>query len=89
MKKVKLCIAGLLLSGMSYGQCISNCKDSTEIANETLKWKIIHLIESVQYDIYYGYTNKNTGEYYINSLVALLPKNTDISSWCENCDEID
>ena len=74
MKKIKLSIVGLLLSGMCYGQCVSNYEDSTEVANETLKWKILNIIEYVQYDMYYGYITRSKGEFYIRELVSMLPK---------------
>ena len=84
MKKVKLCIAGLLLTGMSYGQCIDHHKDSTiVIIEERMRWKVLDLIESIKIDIYYGKTDKNSGNYYIKRLEAILPSN---DNWCKKCE---
>ena len=86
MKKIKLCIVGLLLSGVMYGNDTTSVSVDTRERGE-LKFQILNMIEGIQRDIYYGYIPRNQGNYYVNLLIDMLPK--PIDSWCENCDEID
>ena len=86
MKKIKLCIVGLLLSGVMYGNDTTSVSVDTRERGE-LKFQILNLIEDIQYDMYYGYITHNKGNYYVNLLLNMLPQ--PIDSWCENCDEID
>tara|TARA_R100001460_G_scaffold97433_1_gene140009 strand:+ start:295 stop:555 length:261 start_codon:yes stop_codon:yes gene_type:complete len=86
MKKIKLCVVGLLLSGVVYGNDTTSVSVDTKERGE-LKFQILNMIEDIQYDMYYGYIPHNQGNYYVNLLLSMLPK--PIDSWCENCDEID
>jgi hypothetical protein len=84
MKKIKLIVAGMLLTGMTYASDTTNV-DKRDRAE--LKFQILNMIEDIQYDMYYGYIPHNQGNYYVNLLLSMLPQ--PIDSWCQNCDEID
>ena len=88
MKKIKLCVATMLLACATY----ANTNDTTEPSVDKreraeLKFQILNMIEGIQRDMFYGYIPKNQGNYYVNLLVKMFPE--PIDSWCENCDEID
>jgi hypothetical protein len=84
MKKIKLIVAGMLLTGMTYASDTTNVN---KIDRAELKFQILNMIEDIQYDMYYGYITHNQGNYYVNLLLNMLPQ--PIDSWCQNCDEID
>ena len=68
MRKVKLCIAGLLLSGISFGQCTTN---PVEEECKILQYTIADLVDAVKMDIYYGKITKEVGGYYLSELNKL------------------
>ena len=68
MKKVKLCIAGLLLSGISYGQCTTNPVDEE---CKLIQYGAMHLIDSVREDVYYGRISKRVADYYLEELLRI------------------
>ena len=68
MRKVKLCIAGLLLSGISFGQCTTN---PVEEECKILQYTIADLVDAVKMDIYYGKITKEVGSYYLGELNKL------------------
>ena len=68
MKKVKLCIAGLLLSGVSYGQCTTN---PVEEECKTLQYTMVDLIDSIREDIFYGRISHEVGNYYLSEVNRL------------------
>ena len=94
MKKIKLTVATLLLSGICYGQ--------TQVKNDALTKKIAYvesvntiedMIEWMHSDIENEVIDKDYGEMYIENLTGLLSRLEDINAGyvfdCENCDEID
>ena len=93
MKKIKLTVATLLLSGICYGQ--------TQVKNDALTKKIAYIesvntiedmIEGMHSDIENEVIDKDYGEMYIENLTGLLSRLEDINAGyidCENCDEID
>ena len=88
MKKIKLCVATMLLACTTYANTSDTTKPSVDTEERgKLKFQILNMIEGIQRDMYYGYIPHNQGNYYVNLLVAMLPKPVD--SWCENCDELD
>ena len=88
MKKVKLCVATMLLACATYASTSDTTKVSVDKRERAeLKFQILHLIEDIQYDMYYGYITHNKGNYYVNLMLTMLPQQVD--SWCENCDELD
>ena len=88
MKKIKLCVATMLLACTTYANTSDTTKPSVDKRERAeLKFQIINMIEGIQRDMYYGYIPQNQGNYYVKLLVNMLPK--PIDSWCENCDEID
>jgi len=88
MKKIKLCVATMLLACTTYANTSDTTKQSVDKRERAeLKFQILNLIEDIQYDMYYGYITHNKGNYYVNLLLSMLPQ--PIDSWCENCDEID
>ena len=88
MKKVKLCIAGLLLSGISYSQCTHSYSDSIEMVGyqqsiktfKTIKYRIDDIIDAIRMDMFYGRITRENGMYYINEVLALKSKNEDLMS---------
>ena len=68
MKKVKLCIAGLLLSGISYGQCTTN---PIEEESKLVQYSAMHLIDSIREDVYYGRISKRVADYYLEELLRI------------------
>ena len=87
MKKIKLCVATMLLACTTYANT-NDTKPSVDTRERgELKFQILNMIEGIQRDMYYGYIPHNQGNYYVNLLVDMLPK--PIDSWCENCDELD
>ena len=88
MKKIKLCVAAMLLTCTTYANTSDTTKPSVDTEERgKLKFQILNMIEGIQRDMYYGYIPRNQGNYYVNLLIDMLPKPVD--SWCENCDEID
>ena len=88
MKKIKLCVATMLLACTTYANTSDTTKPSVDTEERgKLKFQILNMIEGIQRDMYYGYIPHNQGNYYVNLLVEMLPKPLD--SWCENCDELD
>ena len=88
MKKIKLCVATMLLACTTYANTSDTTKPSVDTEERgKLKFQILNMIEGIQRDMYYGYIPHNQGNYYVNLLVDMLPK--PIDSWCENCDELD
>ena len=88
MKKIKLCVATMLLACTTYANTSDTTKPSVDTEERgKLKFQILNMIEGIQRDMYYGYIPQNQGNYYVNLLVDMLPK--PIDSWCENCDELD
>ena len=88
MKKIKLCLATMLLACTTYANTSDTTKPSVDTEERgKLKFQILNMIEGIQRDMYYGYIPHNQGNYYVNLLVDMLPK--PIDSWCENCDELD
>ena len=91
MKKIKLCVAGLLLSGMSYGQsacCIKTAQDVYEYEGLTMdsyqenvkqfkaiEYRLMDLIDAVKMDMYYGRISQDNGKYYINEIAQLQYEN--------------
>tara|TARA_R100000353_G_scaffold48578_2_gene38621 strand:- start:464 stop:778 length:315 start_codon:yes stop_codon:yes gene_type:complete len=88
MKKIKLCVAGLLLSGMSYGQSVneygadyqlmSYC-DSVKVEHfnkfQEIEYRLMDLIDAVRMDMYYGRISQDNGAYYINEIAQLQYEN--------------
>ena len=68
MKKVKLCIAGLLLSGISYGQCTTN---PIEEECKTIQYTTMDLIDSIREDLFYGRISREVGNYYLGEINRL------------------
>ena len=83
MKKIKLCVAGLLLSGMSYSQCVSSYCDSISMVNysenvkqfKAIEYRLMDLIDAVKMDMYYGRISQDNGKYYINEITQLQYEN--------------
>ena len=86
MKKIKLCIAGLLLSGLSYGQCTHSYNDSIEAMSyqqsiktfKAIEYRIDDIIDAIRMDMFYGRITRENGMYYINEVLALKSKNEDL-----------
>ena len=74
MRKLKLLVAGLCLSGT----ICANSNDSTIVSKENLQkidYVLNDLLSAVRMDIYYGYLREERGNDYINQIVDLKLKN--------------
>ena len=74
MRKLKLLVAGLCLSGA----ICANSNDSTIVSKENLQkidYVLNDLLSAVRMDIYYGYLREERGNDYINQIVDLKLKN--------------
>tara|TARA_R100000329_G_scaffold80304_1_gene68695 strand:- start:54 stop:392 length:339 start_codon:yes stop_codon:yes gene_type:complete len=88
MKKVKLCVAALLLGGFSYGQSTSNTTNNNytisslyEETNEHFKaveFMVDDVVDAIRMDMYYGHLERQRGEYYIKMIISVKSKNRDI-----------
>ena len=91
MKKIKITVAALLLSGMSYAQCTSktdlfcSCDSLTieQISNiayiESVN-TIEDMIEWMRWDIKTGEVEPEVGQSYVESLMSLLSRLEDINA---------
>ena len=81
MKKAKLCVAALLIAGMSYGQSyndsINNYKHNTE-QFKAVEFMVEDLIDAIRMDMFYGHLERQRGEYYINMKLKVKSVNRDI-----------
>ena len=97
MKKVKITVAALLLSGMSYAQQVANDSITKKVAYIESVNTIEDMIEWMRWDIKTGAVEPEVGQSYVESLMSLLSRLEDINAGfitqpferCENCDEID
>ena len=74
MKKLKLLVAGLCLSGA----ICANSNDSTTVSKEKLQqidYVLNDLISAVRMDMHYGYLREERGNDYINQIVDLKIRN--------------
>jgi len=85
MKKVKLCVAALLIGGYSYGQCVI---DSVSIMKEqdqkyekaveefkAIEFQIEDIVDAIRMDMYYGHLENQRGNYYIAEIMKVRMKN--------------
>ena len=88
MKKMKLCVAALLLGGFSYGQSTSNTANNNymysnlyEETNEQFKaveFMVEDVIDAIRMDMFYGHLERQRGEYYIKMIMSVKSTNRDI-----------
>ena len=87
MKKVKLCVAALLLGGFSYGQEIKECcvktaqsvYDYEGLVIEQVKLKSVHYLleelnDAIRMDLYYNRIDEQLGAYYLEQILILQYK---------------
>jgi hypothetical protein len=93
MKKIKITVAALLLSGMSYAQQVANNSVTKKIAYIESVNTIEDMIEWMRSDIDNEVIDQEIGELYVQNMIDLLSRLEDINAGyifnCENCDEID
>jgi hypothetical protein len=98
MKKVKITVAALLISSISYSQRILNDSITKKIAYIESVNTVEDMIEWMRWDIKTGAVEPEVGQSYVESLMSLLSRLEDINAGyisepfardCENCDEID
>jgi|TARA_R100000084_G_scaffold40891_1_gene16738 hypothetical protein len=85
MKRVKLCVAALLIGSFSYGQCTSGQVDNQLMQQQmyeeamkefnTLNWLIEDVIDAIRMDMHYGHLERQRGNYYINEIAAVQLRN--------------
>ena len=91
MKKVKITVAALLLSGMSYAQCFSNtdlfcsCDSLTHKQIANIAWiesvnSIEDMVEWMRWDIKNDEIRAEIGQSYVESLMSLLSRLEDINA---------
>ena len=88
MKKMKLCVAALLLGGFSYGQCTSNNTNNnymqSNLYEETnkqfkaIEFMVEDVIDAIRMDMFYGHLERQRGEYYIKMIMSVKSTNRDI-----------
>ena len=75
MNKIKISIAALLISGASYGQCISNYAEEYVLLTKERKLDITIQLDSMvvylKQDVKSGVLARKEGRYYINQLKEL------------------
>ena len=80
MKKVKLCVAALLIGGYSYGQCTSGDNWIKEQDNKyenaveefkSIEYQIEDIVDAIRMDMYYGHLTQDKGNYYINEVMTV------------------
>ena len=74
MRKLKLLVAGLCLSGA----ICANSSDSTTVSKENLQqidYILDDLLSAVRMDMHYGYLREERGNDYINQIIELMIKN--------------
>ena len=90
MKKMKLCVAALLLGGYSYGQ-VNLSEYSHDVMNnklyqETTKqfqavdYMVQEVIDAIRMDMYYGHLENQRGNFYINIILNIKNENNYIMS---------
>ena len=86
MKKIKLSVVGLMLSGLSYSQCTNSKQDSIILHKyqknvkmfKEIKYRIDDIIDAIRMDIFYGRITQENGMYYIKEVSVLKSKNEDL-----------
>ena len=88
MRKIKICVATLLMSGFSYGQSTEfnkqNYDKQTQLFEEavkefrTMNYLIEEIVDNLRKDIYYGKIMHEQGNYYINEVMIVRQKNQEI-----------
>tara|TARA_R100001463_G_scaffold9689_1_gene28999 strand:- start:204 stop:521 length:318 start_codon:yes stop_codon:yes gene_type:complete len=105
MKKIKLCVAALLIAVNSYSENGYNVPPDISIIQE-INNRIHEIVDAIRMDMFYGRITQDNGMYYINEVMTIKKRNEDLISElsnkkqvaqedyidsidCENCDEID
>lgn len=97
MKKIKITVASLLLSGICYAQQVPSDAQTRKIAYIESVNTIEDMIEWMRADVKTGAVRAEVGQSYVENLMSLLSRLEDINAGfitkpfeqCENCDEID
>ena len=80
MKKITISVAALAIAISSYGQCSHN-DYYQEISNQELEaynsihYKIEDLVDAIRMDMYYGYLERQRGDYYIAEIMRVSVHN--------------
>ena len=80
MKKVTMSVAALAIAISSYGQC-NHGDYYQQISNQELEtYNSIHyhiedLVDAIRMDMYYGYLERQRGEYYIAEIMRVSTRN--------------
>ena len=88
MRKIKICVATLLMSGFSYGQSTEFSKQyydkQTQLFEEsvkefkTLNYMIEDIVDALRMDMYYGRIMHEQGNYYINEVMVVRQRNKEL-----------
>ena len=87
MKKVKLCIATLLISGFSYSQCPSG-QDFHQFPDQkyedamkefkAIEYMVEDIVDAIRMDMYYGHLENQRGNYYIAQILDVKLRNQQV-----------
>ena len=88
MRKIKICVATLLLGGFSYGQSTDykqlKFDKQTQLFEESVKefqklnFLIEEIIENLRKDMHYGKINTSKGHYYLNEIILVKQRNREL-----------
>ena len=87
MKRVKLCVAALLIGSFSYGQCTNELQFVSEQDQKyeeamkefkAIEYMVEDIVDAIRMDMYYGHLERQRGEYYIKIIMSVKSKNRDI-----------
>jgi|TARA_R100000908_G_scaffold30901_2_gene13954 hypothetical protein len=89
MRKIKICVATLLLGGFCYGQNVDAYKKQvfdrqTELFEESVKefqqlnFLIEDIVDNLRKDMHYGHITINVGNYYLNEIIIVKRKNREL-----------
>jgi len=83
MKKVTMSVAALAIATMSYGQCnhgdYYNQLSHQEIGiYNDIHYSLEELIDAIRMDMFYGYLERQRGDYYINEVIKARNKNKEL-----------
>tara|TARA_R100000231_G_scaffold134192_1_gene107548 strand:- start:124 stop:462 length:339 start_codon:yes stop_codon:yes gene_type:complete len=88
MRKIKICVATLLLGGFSYGQSTDykqlKFDKQTQLFEEAVKefqqlnFLIEDIVDNLRKDMYYGKITVTKGNYYLNEVILVKQKNKEL-----------
>ena len=87
MKRVKLCVAALLIGSFSYGQCTNELQFVSEQDQKyeeamkefkAIEYMVEDIVDAIRMDMYYGHLESQRGNYYIAEILKVRLRNKQI-----------